>query len=80
MYGATLSRHFRTKDIRVTDITPYDVLVSYPAPAKADHTKARTINTLIFASGTTHPKKKTLTLKHKEDLTLQLNYRNAPVP
>lgn len=80
MYGAALSHQFKTKDIRVTDIVPYDILVSYPAPAKSDSAKPRTINTLIFSSGTTHPKKKTLTLKHKDDLTLQLNYRNSPVP
>ena len=80
LYGAGISRQFKTKDIRITDMAPYDILVAHPAPAKADGAKPRVLNALIFATGSPYPKKKTLTLKNKEDITLQLHYRNPPAP
>ena len=34
LYGASLSRHFRTKEIKVQDIATYDIAVAYNAEAK----------------------------------------------
>ena len=48
LYGAGLSRQFKTKDIRLTDITPYDIRVSYIAESKISGGKRRIINTLVF--------------------------------
>lgn len=33
-YGATLSRQFKTKDVKVIDLTPYDIQTSYLAESK----------------------------------------------
>ena len=60
-------------------MTPYDIQVSYPAEAKSEASKPRTINTLIYPSGSKHGSKKTLTFKRKDDFPLKLTYKNAPV-
>ncbi|KAI0688008.1 actin-like ATPase domain-containing protein [Cytidiella melzeri] len=81
LHGAALSRQFKTKDIRVTDITPYDIQVSYTsggAAARSDVSKTRTINTLVLPSGSKHGSKKTLTFKRKDDFVLKLAYKTAP--
>lgn len=80
LHGAALSRQFKTKDIRVTDIAPYDVQVSYQSEAKTESSKTRTINTLVFPTGSKHGSKKTLTFKRKDDFTLHLSYKAPPVP
>jgi hypothetical protein len=80
LHGASLSRQFKTKDIRVTDITPYDIQVSYNSEARPDASRARTINTLVFPSGSKHGSKKTLTFKRKDDFVLKLAYKSAPAP
>lgn len=64
----------------MTDITPYDIQVSYNSEAKSDTSKTRTINTLVFPTGSKHGSKKTLTFKRKDDFTLQLSYKTPPVP
>lgn len=51
LHGAGLSRQFKTKDIRVTDLEPYDIQVSYQVEAKSEHGKPRTINTVVFPAG-----------------------------
>ena len=51
LYGAGLSRQFKTKDIRLTDIAPYDIQVSYIAESKISGSKQGTINTLVFPAG-----------------------------
>ena len=79
LHGAALSRQFKTKDIRVTDIAPYDIQVSYQSELKSETAKPRTINTLVFPSGSKHGSKKTLTFKRKDDFSIKLTYRNAPV-
>ena len=68
----------------MTDITPYDIQVSYNSEARADASaaavKMRTINTLVFPSGSKHGSKKTLTFKHKDDFVLRLGYKGVPAP
>ncbi|KAL4245181.1 Heat Shock Protein 70 (HSP70) [Abortiporus biennis] len=80
LHGAALSRQFKTKDIRITDICPYDIQVSYQAEAKSEHAKPRTINTLVFPSGSKTGTRKTLTFKRKDDFSLKLTYKQQIIP
>ena len=80
LYGAGLSRQFKTKDIRLTDIAPYDIQVSYIAESKISGGKQRTINTLVFPAGSKAGTRKTLTFKRKDDFNLLLNYRASVLP
>ena len=80
LYGAGLSRQFKTKDIRLTDIAPYDIQVSYIAEFKISGGKQRTINTLLFPAGSKAGTRKTLTFKRKDDFNLLLNYRTPVIP
>ncbi|KIY68804.1 actin-like ATPase domain-containing protein [Cylindrobasidium torrendii FP15055 ss-10] len=80
LYGASLSRQFRTKDIKLTDINTHDMQVSYFAAATSPNAKPRTITTSIFPAGTKTGSKKTLTLKRKEDFRLNLDYKKESVP
>ncbi|CCM00707.1 uncharacterized protein FIBRA_02747 [Fibroporia radiculosa] len=78
LHGAALSRQFKTKDIKVTDIGAYDVQVSYPAEPKKPSAKPRTISTLVFPSGSKTGSKKTMTLKRSDDFSLKVAYRQPP--
>ncbi|KAH9921141.1 Hsp70 protein-domain-containing protein [Fomitopsis serialis] len=81
LHGASLSKQFKTKDIRVTDMNPYDIQTSYTAEnKKVPNGKPRTINTLVFPAGTKTGTKKTLTLKRADDFPLKLAYKGAPAP
>jgi hypoxia up-regulated 1 len=81
LHGATLSRQFRTKNIKISDISPYDVQVSYLAEAKpTDVTDAppRTITSLAFARGSRTGTRKTLTFRRKTDFSLAFSYKTPP--
>ena len=85
LYGASVSRQFRTKDIKVTDIIPYDVQISYQSEPKSVDSasegaqkplkQGRTINSLVFPFGSKTGSKKTLTFKRKDDFSLKMSYR-----
>jgi hypoxia up-regulated 1 len=75
LHGAGLSRQFKTKNIKVTDITLHDVQASYFAAATSPNAKPRSISTLIFPSGSKVGTKKTLTLKRKEDFRIHIDYK-----
>lgn len=79
LHGASLSRQFRTKDIRITDIGPYDVQVSYQAEVKQPGARPRTINTLVFPVGSKAGTKKTLTFKRSDDFSVKLAYKTPPL-
>lgn len=72
LYGASLSPLFRTKDIKVQDLVPYPVQLSYAAGT-------RTINTPLFARSSKAGLKKTVSLKRKEDFSVKFAYKEAPV-
>ncbi|OBZ74655.1 Heat shock protein 17 [Grifola frondosa] len=78
LHGAGLSRQFKTKDIRVSDIGLHDIQVSYPAEMKTSSSKPRTINTMIFPTGSKTGSKKTLTFKRQDDFSLKLAYKASP--
>ena len=83
LHGASLSKQFKTKDIRVVDMNPYDIQVSYTAENKklaSSAVKPRTINTLVFPSGTKTGTTKTLTFRRQDDFPLKVAYKNAPAP
>lgn len=72
LYGASLSRQFKTKDIRVTDVLIHDIQASY----FASNPGTRTIHTTVLPAGSKHGARKTLTFKRKEDFSVILNYPN----
>ncbi|TFK48246.1 actin-like ATPase domain-containing protein [Heliocybe sulcata] len=80
LHGASLSRQFKTKDIRVTDIGPFDVQISYLAEAKSQPAKPRTIHTSVFPANSKTGTRKTLTFKRKDDLSLKVEYKQTPFP
>jgi hypoxia up-regulated 1 len=81
LHGATLSRQFRTKNIKLSDLSPYDVQVSYLAEAKATDAPGvapRTITSLAFAKGSRTGTRKTLTFRRKNDFSLAFSYKEPP--
>ncbi|TFK82826.1 actin-like ATPase domain-containing protein [Polyporus arcularius HHB13444] len=79
LHGAGLSRQFKTKDIRITDIGPYDIQVSYQAESKQPGARPRTINSLVFPTGSKTGTKKTLTFKRQDDFSVKLAYKTPPL-
>ncbi len=79
-HGASLSRQFKTKNIKVNDVGVYDVQASYAAAATSPNARPRVITTLIFPAGSKVGTKKTLTFKRKEDFTVSLDYRTSIAP
>ncbi|KAH9477088.1 Hypoxia up-regulated protein 1 [Psilocybe cubensis] len=80
LHGASLSRQFKTKNIKVSDIGVHDVQVSYFAAPTSSNTRPRSITTLIFPAGSKVGTKKVLTFKRKEDFSLFLDYKNPVAP
>jgi hypoxia up-regulated 1 len=81
LHGASLSPSFKTKDIKITDVTLHDIQVSYEAAStKEGAVKPRTITTTIFPAGSKTGSKKTLTFKHQKDFVPWFHYRQAPAP
>lgn len=76
LHGASLSRQFKTKNIKVNDLGVYDVQASYAAAATSTNVRPRSITTLIFPAGSKVGTKKTLTFKRKEDFTISLDYKS----
>ncbi|KAG6812912.1 hypothetical protein H0H92_015464 [Tricholoma furcatifolium] len=79
-YGASLSRQFKTKNIKVSDISVHDVEVSYFAAATTPVSRPRSISTLVFPAGSKTGTKKTLTFKRKEDFMLYFDYKHLIAP
>jgi hypoxia up-regulated 1 len=80
LHGASLSRQFKTKNIKINDIGVYDIQATYAAATTSPNAKPRSITTLIFPSGSKAGTKKTLTFKRTEDFTISLDYRNTVAP
>lgn len=88
LYGASISSQFRsTKDIKLVDICPYDIQVSYPAQqrsnvedsgeAQAPISAPRTLHSVVFPAGSKVGSKKTMSFKRKDDFTVQLGYKDS---
>ncbi|KDR78342.1 hypothetical protein GALMADRAFT_64912 [Galerina marginata CBS 339.88] len=80
LHGASLSRQFKTKPIKVSDISLHDIQVSYSAAPSSSNTRPRSITTLIFPAGSKVGTKKVLTFKRKEDFALYLDYKTPVAP
>ncbi|PPR02281.1 hypothetical protein CVT24_011619 [Panaeolus cyanescens] len=80
LHGASLSRQFKTKPIKVSDIGVHDIQVSYFAASSTPNTRPRSITTNIFPAGSKTGTKKVLTFKRKEDFTLHFDYKNEIAP
>jgi hypoxia up-regulated 1 len=76
LHGASLSRQFKTKNIKVSDIGIYDIQASYPAASSTANSRPRTITTLVFPAGSKAGTKKVMTFKRKEDFTIYLDYKD----
>ncbi|KAF8594971.1 actin-like ATPase domain-containing protein [Ceratobasidium sp. AG-I] len=77
-YGASLSRQFKTKPVKVQDIVGRDIYLSYTAEGKKDG-NPRTINTLVFPVRSAAGLKKTLTLKRKADFGVTVGFKDSDV-
>ncbi|KAF7373516.1 Actin-like ATPase domain-containing protein [Mycena sanguinolenta] len=76
LHGAGLSRQFKTKNIKVTDISLHDIQASYLATAATP----RTITSLLFPAGSKAGSKKVMTFKRKEDFTINFDYKDTVAP
>ena len=77
LHGASLSRQFKTKDIKVSDVYMYDIQASYPTEPR-DGGSPKTISSTIFPPGSKTGSKKTLTFKRKNDFAIRLLYKKTP--
>ena len=80
LHGVTLSGQFRSKNIKLSDIAPYDVQVSYLAETKSTDAAGapRTITSIAFAKGSRTGTRKTVTFKRKNDFSLAFSYKESP--
>ncbi|GAA5930859.1 uncharacterized protein JCM15063_002480 [Sporobolomyces koalae] len=77
LYGAGITRGFRTKDIRVQDLSPYAIDVAYEAENSKDGSDPRIITTHLFPANSKTGNKKTLTLRKTDDAALDFSYRKT---
>ncbi|PRQ71057.1 hypothetical protein AAT19DRAFT_10597, partial [Rhodotorula toruloides] len=73
LYGAGITRGFRTKDMRVRNLVPFGIDVAYEAERK-EGTDSRIITTHLFPSNSATSSKKTLTLRKTSDFSLDFSY------
>jgi hypoxia up-regulated 1 len=77
LYVASLSRQFKTKPIKTSDMSVHDIQISYFAAASIANLRPRSITTLIFPAGSKVGSKKALTFKRKEDFSVFLDYKTC---
>ncbi|BGP27455.1 lumenal Hsp70 protein [Rhodotorula toruloides] len=77
LYGAGITRGFRTKDIRVRDLVPFGIDVAYGAERK-EGADSRIITTHLFPPNSATSSKKTLTLRKTTDFSLDFSYASSP--
>lgn len=80
LHGASLSRQFKTKNIKVQDTIPFDVQATYFAAGATDTSRPRSISSNIFPAGSKVGARKTMTFKRKDDFTIYFDYKDVPVP
>ncbi|OAV98567.1 hypothetical protein PTTG_01803 [Puccinia triticina 1-1 BBBD Race 1] len=86
LYGAGISRQFKTKDVRIRNVSPHSISASYNVTkplsqadsASPEVTTAKTITTTLFQTGSKLGAKKVIKMKKTEDFSVQLNYLNQP--
>ncbi|POY73017.1 hypothetical protein BMF94_3855 [Rhodotorula taiwanensis] len=75
LYGAGITRGFRTKDIRVQDLTPFGIDIAYEAEKSSPDADTRVITTLLFPAMSKTGVKKTLTFRKTDDFTVDFAYQ-----
>ncbi|GAA5891468.1 hypothetical protein JCM8208_007291 [Rhodotorula glutinis] len=80
LYGASSVPGFRTKDIRVVDVTPFAVDVAYEAEKGSADGEPRIITTHLFPAHTKLPSRKTITLRRTTDFSIDLSYPPSSLP
>ncbi|KAI9622478.1 hypothetical protein H4Q26_015159 [Puccinia striiformis f. sp. tritici PST-130] len=86
LYGAGISRQFKTKDVRIQNVSPHAVSASYNVtkptsqadPTSAEVLATKTVTTTLFQIGSKLGAKKVIKMKKAEDFSVQLNYINQP--
>ncbi|KWU43807.1 actin-like ATPase domain-containing protein [Rhodotorula sp. JG-1b] len=80
LYGAGITRGFRTKDIRVQDLTPFGIDMAYEAEKSSADAEARVITTHLFPPMAKTGAKKTLTFRKTKDFAVDFSYRPSTLP
>ncbi|KAI7947975.1 hypothetical protein MJO28_009883 [Puccinia striiformis f. sp. tritici] len=86
LYGAGISRQFKTKDVRIQNVSPHAVSASYNVtkptsqadPTSAEVLATKTVTTTLFQIGSKLGAKKVIKMKKAEDFSVQLSYINQP--
>ncbi|CAH7667674.1 Hsp70 protein-domain-containing protein [Phakopsora pachyrhizi] len=86
LYGAGISRQFKTKDIRIKNISPHSVSAAYNVTrsrADPDHGKTQaqeinTVHTMLFDVRSRLGSKKSIRLRKSEDFSVVFSYNNQP--
>ncbi|BGP35182.1 lumenal Hsp70 protein [Rhodotorula toruloides] len=77
LYGAGITRVFRTKDMRVREVVPFGIDVAYEAERK-EGADSRIITTHLFPTNSATSSKKTLALRKTSDFSLNFSYAPSP--
>ncbi|TKA54808.1 hypothetical protein B0A53_02617 [Rhodotorula sp. CCFEE 5036] len=80
LYGAGITRGFRTKDIRVQDLTPFGIDMAYEAEKSSPDAESRVITTHLFPPMAKTGAKKTLTFRKTKDFAVDFSYRPSTLP
>ncbi|KIY48518.1 HSP70-domain-containing protein [Fistulina hepatica ATCC 64428] len=76
LHGAALSRQFRTKNIKVHDITAHEIRATYYGTGGANlEARPRALSTPVFQRGSKTGTTKTVTFRRKDDFTVFLEYK-----
>jgi len=86
LYGAGISRQFKTKDVRIHNVSPHSIAASYNVtkpvdqadPTSAQAMATKTVTTTLFPVGSKVGGKKVIKMKKADDFSVQLNYINQP--
>ncbi|GAA5862012.1 hypothetical protein JCM3774_006140 [Rhodotorula dairenensis] len=80
LYGAGITRGFRTKDIRVQDLTPFGIDMAYEADKASPDADTRVLTTHLFPPMAKTGAKKTLTFRKTRDFAVDFSYRPSSLP
>lgn len=86
LYGAGISRQFKTKDVRIRNISPHIISASYNVTKSSSNSDtgspelldAKTVTTTLFKVGSQVGGKKAIKMKQSVDFSVLLSYANQP--
>ncbi|CAG8769043.1 16209_t:CDS:2, partial [Acaulospora morrowiae] len=74
--GAALSHQFKVKEIKIKDITPYPIEVSYVSEPKESEDGNKLYNIILFNEYSAVESRKLMSFKHTSDFNFTLKYGN----